>query len=83
MFLLLMQDQYAEAKSKLEEAMEEFREIEDRLGAAWCLEHLGQVFLGMNNKEDAERHLQAAKDLFLSIGFAEDVSRCQGLLDGM
>ena len=72
-----MQDQYAEAKCKLEEAREEFNEIGGRLGAARCLERFGQVFLGICEQQGGCR--EEAKDLFLSIGFAEDVSRCQGL----
>ena len=63
-----MQDKYTEASDTLREARRQFLEIGDVLGAAQCLQSLGNIFCMQNEYIEASEALIEAQRQFLEIG---------------
>ena len=74
--ILQMQDQYEEARLKLEEAHSQFTIIGNQLGATRCLRSLGNI-LGMQDQyEEARLQLEEAHSQFTIIGDLLGATQC-------
>ena len=73
---LYMQDQYEEARSKLEEARLIFIDNGDRSGAAQCLKSLGNILRVQNQYEEARSKLEHARLIFIDIGDRSGAAYC-------
>ena len=74
--ILKMQDQYEEARLKLEDARSEFIIIGNRCGAAQCLKSLGNIFRMQDQYEDARLKLEQARSEFIVIGDRLGATQC-------
>jgi len=63
-----MRYHYEEAQLKLEEAQSEFITIGSRLGAAQCLQSLGDILRMQHQHQEAHLKLEEAQTEFIAIG---------------
>ncbi|KAF5347167.1 hypothetical protein D9758_011035 [Tetrapyrgos nigripes] len=63
-----MLGQYEDAKVMLEEAKEQFEGVGSRLGAAQCLQSLGDICRLLSQYEDAKVMLEQARKHFEQVG---------------
>jgi tetratricopeptide (TPR) repeat protein len=71
-----MQNQYEDAKEKLEQAQQQFTQIGSKLGAAQCLQGLGNILRMQNQYEDAKEKLEQAQQQFTQIGDKLGAAQC-------
>lgn len=62
------------------QALELFRELDDRVGQAVSLLHLGQIEMHLEHDAQARSHLQGGLGIARGIGHAEIASECERML---
>ncbi|KAF5338675.1 hypothetical protein D9758_018035 [Tetrapyrgos nigripes] len=71
-----MQNQYKDAESTIQQAKRQFEGLGDRMGAAQCLQTLGDICRVLNQPKDATVMLQQAKEQFEGVGHRLAAAQC-------
>lgn len=78
-----MAEEYPEAETRLEKALEIFEKLGTRWQIGRTLFEMGELALAMSNGEAAQGYFSRAQDLFEELGAGPDASRTEALIKSL